>query len=94
MQIICLTYFGCGIMDVMAGLMRGLGYSIAPTIVSLIGACLFRVFWIYTFFAWNPTLPCLYTSYPISWGLTSAAHAVCFVFALRSVKKKLEQTAA
>ena len=94
MQIICLTYFGCGIMDVMAGLMRGLGYSIAPTIVSLIGACAFRVFWIYTFFAWNPTLPCLYTSYPISWGLTSAAHAVCFVIALRTIKKKLGQTTA
>ena len=93
MQIICLTYFGCGIMDVMGGLMRGLGYSITPMIVSLIGACGFRIFWIYTFFAWNPTLSCLYTSYPISWGLTAAAHAVCFVFALRAVKKKLGQSA-
>ena len=89
MQIICLTYFFCGIMDVMGGLMRGLGYSIMPMIVSLLGACAFRVIWIYTFFAWNPTLMCLYTSYPISWVLTAAAHAVCFFFAMRTMKRKL-----
>ena len=89
MQIICFTYFFCGIMDVMGGLMRGLGYSIAPMIVSLLGACAFRVIWIYTFFAWNPTLMCLYTSYPISWVLTAAAHAVCFFFAMRTMKRKL-----
>lgn len=92
MEIICITYFMCGVMDVMGGLMRGLGYSIAPMIVSLLGACAFRVVWIYTFFAWDPTLPCLYTSYPISWVLTAAAHAVCFVIALCQVKRKLGQT--
>lgn len=89
MQIICLTYFACGIMDVMGGLMRGLGYSVMPMIVSLLGACAFRVIWIYTFFAWNPTLLCLYTSYPISWVLTAAAHTVCFVIAMRTMKRKL-----
>ena len=94
MKIICITYFICGIMDVMGGLMRGLGYSIAPMLVSLIGACAFRVIWIYTFFAWNPTLLCLYTSYPISWVLTAAAHTVCFFFAMRTLKKKLGITPA
>lgn len=89
MQIICFTYFFCGIMDVMGGLMRGLGYSIMPMMVSLLGACAFRVIWIYTFFAWNPTLTCLYTSYPISWVLTAAAHTVCFFFAMRTMKRKL-----
>jgi len=92
MTIICLTYFFCGIMDVMGGLMRGLGYSIAPMMVSLIGACAFRVIWIYTFFAWNPTLSCLYISYPISWVLTAAAHTVCFAVAMRQVKRKLMPT--
>jgi Na+-driven multidrug efflux pump len=89
MEIICLTYCMCGVMDVMGGLMRGLGYSITPMIVSLVGACGFRIFWIYTFFAWNPTLTCLYTSYPISWALTAAAHAVCFIIAMRQMKRKL-----
>ena len=79
-------------MDVMGGLMRGLGYSITPMIVSLVGACGFRIFWIYTFFAWNPTLSCLYTSYPISWVLTAAAHTVCFAVAMRQVKRKLMPT--
>ena len=89
MRIICLTYFACGIMDVMGGLMRGLGYSIAPMLVSMLGACGLRVLWIFTFFRWEPTLVCLYTSYPISWVLTASAHAVCFFIALRIVKKKL-----
>ncbi|UKI50280.1 MAG: hypothetical protein L6U99_02195 [Clostridium sp.] len=48
--IICSTYYLCGIMDVMVGGLRGLGYSIAPMIVSIMGACVFRLVWIYTIF--------------------------------------------
>ncbi len=87
--IIAPTYFVCGIMDVVMGCNRGLGYSIMPMIVSLAGACGFRILWIFTVFAMNPTLETLYTSYPISWALTAAAHAVCFVI----VKRKLDHSA-
>ena len=61
-------YCLCGLMDVMVGTLRGVGYSIMPMIVSLTGACLFRVVWIMSVFAANPTLDILYASYPISWG--------------------------
>ena len=64
------TYFLCGLMDVMVGSIRGLGYSIMPMLVSLTGACLFRVIWIFTIFQLDRTLECLYISYPISWVLT------------------------
>ena len=66
MSLVCAPYFLCGMMDVMVGSLRGMGYSIMPMIVSLTGACLFRVIWILTVFAANHTLFTLYISYPIS----------------------------
>ena len=68
--------------------LRGLGCSIMPTIVSLTGACLFRVVWICTVFRHFKTLECLYISYPISWTLTFTAHIVCFLIVYRKLIKK------
>jgi len=78
MSIILPTYFLCGLMDVMAGQLRGIGYSVMPMIVSLTGACLLRIVWITTVFAANPTLQMLYLSYPISWGTTFVLHMICY----------------
>ena len=78
LSIICVTYCLCGMMDVMVGALRGMGYSIMPMLVSLTGACLFRVVWIYTVFQSYRTLKCLYYSYPISWALTFTVHLICF----------------
>ena len=83
-------YCLCGLMDVMVGTLRGVGYSIMPMIVSLTGACLFRVVWIMTVFAANPTLDILYMSYPISWGLTFATHLLCYLLIARRKLGKLE----
>ena len=79
MRIILPTYFLCGMMDVMVGQMRGIGYSVMPMIVSLTGACLLRIVWIMTVFAADPTLRTLYISYPISWGVTFAIHFLCYL---------------
>ncbi len=87
MAVICTTYCLCGIMDVLVGSIRGLGYAIMPMIVSLMGACVFRVFWIYTVFQWNRSLHTLYISYPISWGLTALAHVICFFIVRRRVER-------
>ena len=80
--VVSVTYCLCGMMDVVAGSVRGLGYSILPMLVSLIGACVFRVVWIFTVFQWQHTLFSLYVSYPISWALTLCAHLACY-FAVR-----------
>lgn len=80
--VVSVTYCLCGMMDVVAGSVRGLGYSILPMLVSLAGACIFRVIWIFTVFQWQHTLFSLYVSYPISWALTISAHLVCY-FAVR-----------
>ena len=91
MRIIGTTYFVCGIMDCMVGALRGMGYSIMPMLVSLTGACAFRILWIYTIFAMNRTLPTLYISYPVSWGITFAAHMVCYLLVLKKVKKEFDK---
>lgn len=79
MKIILTTYFLCGLMDVLVGSIRGLGASITPMIVSLLGACGLRILWILTVFQVSPTLNTLYLSYPVSWLVTAIAHFICFV---------------
>ena len=80
---ISVPYFLCGMMDVIVGSVRGMGYSIMPMLVSLTGVCVFRVVWIYTIFQQHRTLETLYISYPITWTLTFVAHTICFVVAFR-----------
>ena len=77
--IVCAPYFLCGMMDVMTGALRGIGYSLLPMIVSILGACAFRLFWVFTVFAAYPTLPCLMLSYPVSWLLTFSVLLVIFL---------------
>ena len=89
MSIICTTYFLCGLMDTMVGVMRGMGYSVLPMIVSLTGACGLRVVWIFTVFAANRSLTVLYLSYPVTWAVTFLAHVLCFLI----VRKKALPTA-
>lgn len=85
---ICVTYALCGMMDVMVGALRGMGYGIMPMLVSLTGACLFRVVWIMTVFKARHSLEVLYVSYPISWALTFAVHLLCFLIVYRRMLRR------
>ena len=78
MEVVCTTYFLCGIMDVIVGSLRGMGYSFVPMMISLLGVCGFRIVWILTVFAWEHTLFALYISYPISWIITSVIQLICW----------------
>ncbi|MDD6072534.1 MAG: MATE family efflux transporter [Clostridiales bacterium] len=80
LQMICGMYALCGMMDVMVGILRGLGYSVMPMIVSLIGACGLRLLWIFTIFQIPDfhTTKMLYLSYPVSWTITFMVHVICF----------------
>lgn len=82
------TYFLCGIMDVMVGSIRGLGYSVLPMCVSLTGACGLRILWVYTVFQWSRSLRTLYISYPVTWIVTGAAHIICFLLIRRKLPKE------
>jgi len=82
------TYFTCGIQEVFAGCLRGIGAALMPTFISLVGICGLRVAWIYTVFAAVPTLEMVYWSYPVSWVVTSLIDAVCFFVLFRRMKRR------
>lgn len=86
-RIICSVYALCGVMDVLVGALRGIGYSIIPMIVSLVGACGLRLLWIATVFRIPEyhSLTTVYISYPITWTITLTVHAVTFALAARKV---------
>lgn len=90
MEVILKTYALCGMMDVMVGSLRGLGYSIMPMLVSLIGACGLRLLWIFTFFQQEAfhTTTSLYMTYPVSWTITLMTHIICFIIVRRKLARK------
>lgn len=90
LQIVACPYAFCGMMEVMVGTLRGLGYSIMPTAVALVGACGLRILWLNTIFkiARFHTIETIYWSYPISWVVTFLAHTACFLWAWRRIEKK------
>lgn len=88
MLLVCGPYFLCGVMDVMTGVLRGVGYSLLPMIVSLMGACVFRIFWVMTVFAAVPTMNCLMFSYPVSWALTFGVLVVIFAALWTKLKRR------
>ena len=90
MSYIMLTYFLCGMMDTLSGVIRGMGVAFPPMIISLIGICVMRIGWIYTIFQIPKyhTIQNLYISYPISWLITILAQLVLYFFVIRSAKKK------
>ena len=94
MSIIVLSYFLCGIMEVFTGSLRGMGASLTPMLVSLVGACLTRVIWIYTVFAANPTLQVLYSCYPVSWMITILMQIVAFFVIRRMLQRRLSMPVA
>lgn len=90
LRIVCGVYFLCGMMDVMVGNLRGLGYSVMPMIVSLIGACGLRLVWIFTIFQVEEfhTPFMLYLSYPVTWSITLIVHIVCFLVVRKRYPKR------
>ena len=85
-----IPHFLCGMMDVINGAVRGMGYSFSPMLISLTCACFFRIVWIWTVFKAFPTLEMIYIVYPISWLLCAVCLSLLFAFIYRSTKKKLQ----
>ena len=90
MRYICLVYFLCGLMDVSTGALRGMGASIEPMIISVMGVCGIRLLWIATIFQIPQfhTPQCLYLSYTVSWVVTFAGQLTAFMIVYRRHRKK------
>ena len=79
MSYVCLLYFLFGIMDVLSGTLRGMGASLVPMVVSILGVCGLRILWIATIFRQYHTFDCLFLSYPVSWAVTIIPLLIGFV---------------
>lgn len=64
--------------DVVSGGLRGLGRSLVPTVISLVGICGVRLIWVYTVFQAYPSLACLIIAYPLSWSITTIAILIAY----------------
>ena len=80
-----LTYFLCGIMVLLPGALRGMGYSSVPMILSIIGTVGTRIVWIFGIFPNHRSLDILFISYPVSWMITIVLQVICFYFVRRKV---------
>ena len=80
-------------MDCTIAACRGLGRSLIPTIIVVLGSCVFRVIWVYTIFAHFHTIPSLYLLYPFSWILTAAAEIGYFIYCFRRLRPMQPQAA-
>lgn len=88
LSVMMIAYFTCGIMNVYPGLTRGMGYSLLPMFCTLVGACLMRIVWLVTVFAWYPTEVMLFVCYPVTWSLAGIGQVGSFFYARRQIRKK------
>ena len=75
-------------MDTAIAASRGIGKTIVPTIIVILGSCVFRVIWIYTVFAYYKTFESLYLLYIFSYVLTSIAELIYFAVSFRKIYPK------
>jgi Na+-driven multidrug efflux pump len=66
-------------MEVLGGALRGMGKSITTMVISLLGACAFRILWVKTVLPLFPVVECVYLSYPISWFLVVVCNAIFLI---------------
>ena len=94
LYILMTTYFMCSLMDVAGCQIRGMGKSVEPMVITLLGACGIRVLWLYTGFPLRKELWNLYLSYPISWTITFIALTICYFIFEKRIKQnaKTEET--
>lgn len=90
MSYICIPYFLCGLMDVATGLIRGLGSSLLPMIITVLGVCGMRIGWIYTVFRSERyhSVQSLYSSYAISWTATFFIELIVFIILYKKIMQK------
>ena len=90
--IVCITYALNSFMNVIVGTIRGIGYNVMPMVVTLLGACAFRLVWIATVFQIPRfhTIETIYWSYPVSWVITYLAHLICLVIVYRKLSKRAD----
>ncbi len=92
LRVMAFSYCVSAFMDCTIAASRGLGKSLVPTIIVIMGSCVFRVIWVYTVFAYFHTLPSLYLLYVFSWSITAIAEISYFAHTWKKLGR-VEMTA-
>ncbi|MDD6998041.1 MAG: MATE family efflux transporter [Oscillospiraceae bacterium] len=93
-SVMAMAYCISAFMDCTIAASRGLGKTVVPTIIVVMGSCVFRVVWVYTIFAQIHTIPSLYLLYPCSWALTAVAEMVYFAGSYKKCMAVFRKSAA
>lgn len=88
--ILITTYGLCGIMEVISGTLRGMGYSITPMLLVILGTCVVRIAWVSFVFPLIGTYSSIFAIYPISWAATAILLGVMIIFCLRKKQRDYE----
>lgn len=76
---------GTGLYEISGGCLRGMGHSMTPAILTIIGSCVFRLIYVNTVFVWHRSFVTLFLVYPISWVITGTM----VLYAYFSTRKQL-----
>lgn len=87
LRLFAVTYIINSALDVTTGQMRGLGKSVIPMIVTMVGVCGLRILWVFTVFPQHRSLFMLYFSYPVSWFITGSVLVVMYAITFRKILK-------
>lgn len=79
LTIMGLSYGVSSVMDCTIAASRALGKGGIPTVIVIMGSCVFRIIWVNTIFAHFGTIPSLYLLYVFSWSITGAFEVLYFV---------------
>lgn len=88
---VCLFNFIANSYEISSGALRGLGYSILPTVLIVIGSCLFRIVWVFTLFREVGTFQSLVIVYPISWAFTGTMVVIAYIVVRRKLQRQAEE---
>ncbi len=89
LTVFSLTYFLCGMMDVVNGALRGMGRGLGPMAISLFFCCIARIVWVLFIFSNDKDIMVLYLSYPITWSLALLAQIPYYIMVKKSISRKL-----
>jgi len=91
LKIMCFCYFLSGLMDTTIAASRGLRRTLIPTIIVVIGSCIFRIVWVYTVFSYYKTIESLYLLYAFSWVFTGLLELGYFIYVYNKEKRKINE---
>ena len=86
----CIPYFLCGVMGVLAGVLRGMGRTVVPAINSLIGACGLRLFWIFFILPLKRSISVLFLCWPASWIVVILMHSLYYLYIRKDISLELK----